>query len=273
MADQSGSSLGAVGGNSKRPTASKRWIFTFNNYEKYKNGVAGLAEEFSKFGLYVFQEERGEQGTPHLQGCIEFNTPGRPLERIKVDGIHWDKCKDWEASLKYCTKEESRSGQIYTNIDSLKPIEVDEPYGWQLEVMDIIKTKPDKRTIYWFWESKGNMGKTSLAKYLCVKYKALYIGGSAADIKCAVAQMPVKPVIIILGIPKCTEHISYKALEEIKDGLFFSGKYESGMVVMNNPHVFVFANEPPDVTMLSFDRWKIKCIRDDDPWYKKEIEE
>jgi hypothetical protein len=49
-------------------------------------------------------------------------------------------------------------------------------------------------------------------------------------------------------------------MENVKDGLFFSTKYESGMVRYNPPHVIVFANVPPDVTKMSADRWVIKEI-------------
>ena len=36
-------------------------------------------------------------------------------------------------------------------------------------VVDILKTEPDERTIHWFWEPKGNVGKTTLCKWLVVK--------------------------------------------------------------------------------------------------------
>ena len=41
---------------------------------------------------------------------------------------------------------------------------------------------------------------------------------------------------------------------------FFSGKYESGMVRYNKPHVIIFANCRPDIEKLSKDRWKVKCL-------------
>jgi len=49
-------------------------------------------------------------------------------------------------------------------------------------------------------------------------------------------------------------------LESIKNGLFFSGKYESTQVVMNSPHLIIFANEPPDKSKMSADRWHIVRI-------------
>ena len=54
--------------------------------------------------------------------------------------------------------------------------------------------------------------------------------------------------------------MSYIAIEGIKDGCFFSAKYEAGMCVYNPPHVMVFANKAPELTMLSSDRWVVKCL-------------
>lgn len=67
---------------------------------------------------------------------------------------------------------------------------------------------------------------------------------------------------MLFGIPRtCTaEYVSYSALEELKDGIFFSGKYESSMVMTNNLHIFVFANFEPDRSKLSKDRWEIHYV-------------
>lgn len=258
---------GGKGGGNTRPPSSKCWCFTLNNYSKYlKNGCDVLAKLLEESGLYVFQEELGEEGTPHLQGCVKFHKPCRPMERIKIgDGaIHWEKCRNWNRAVAYCQKEDTRNGGIWSNIEPEEDeeIEVDEPYGWQLDVLKKIEKKPHKRKIYWYWSEKGGVGKSSLCKYLAVKHNALIIGGRAVDMKCAIAGMTKKPKICILNVPKDREHVGYDGLEEVKDGCFFSSKYESGMVVMNNPHVIVFANFPPEEDRMSADRWKIKKIED-----------
>ena len=71
------------------------------------------------------------------------------------------------------------------------------------------------------------------------------------------------PELICVNIPRSydTTYLSYEGLENIKDMLFYSGKYEGGMVVGNSPHLLVFANEAPDLSRLSADRWNIKNIR------------
>jgi len=142
-------------------------------------------------------------------------------------------------------------------------LDIDEPYGWQLQVMNILKDKPDKRTIHWFWEPSGNVGKSTLCKYLVVKHGALMLTGKSADMFHMLAKFPNKRKIILVDCPRSQQdYLNYGALEMVKTGLVFSGKYEGSQLVFNSPHVIVFANSPP-VNMeanFSMDRWKIVRI-------------
>jgi len=38
---------------------------------------------------------------------------------------------------------------------------------------------------------------------------------------------------------------------------FYSGKFHGGMINGKEPHVIVFANEPPDTSKMMMDRWQI----------------
>jgi len=49
-------------------------------------------------------------------------------------------------------------------------------------------------------------------------------------------------------------------LETLKNGFGFSTMYEPRMRFWNTPHVFVFANFPPELYRLSADRWDIHDI-------------
>ena len=69
--------------------------------------------------------------------------------------------------------------------------------------------------------------------------------------------------VLFIDIPRSTSgYISWGAIEEIKNGMFFSGKYESKMCVFNSPHIFIFMNEEPDDEVFSRDRWRITEIGD-----------
>jgi len=89
----------------------------------------------------------------------------------------------------------------------------------------------------------------------------ILVGGTASNVKCAIAQMKAKPRVVVWNIPRTAQpYISYRGMEEVKDGCFFSGKYKSGMVDMSPPHVICFANFAPEEQTMSNDRWKINYL-------------
>ena len=145
------------------------------------------------------------------------------------------------------------------------------PRPFQKHIIDIINSqKPDDRTIYWFWEPNGNVGKTALAKWLHRTYGAIVAGGSSADIKHALARVRdivgSDPTVILVDLVRSyyPTKQTYTAIENIKDGIFFSGKYESAMLDMkSSPDIFVFCNFEPIIDRLSLDRWKIFKINPD----------
>lgn len=185
--------------------------------------------------------------------------------------------RPWKAANKYCLKDDTMfwygeqknadEGIEEILIDPLKDITL---LKWQREVYNIIKGPPDARTIHWICDPVGQRGKTVFAKHLCINHpNTIYVQGKASDIKCAVAKMVMEkkmmPKIIIFGITRSNENfVSYEAIESVKDGIFFSGKYESGMVMYNYPHVIVLANFGPDLNKLSMDRWNVTVLTDDD---------
>lgn len=252
----------AEDGNTKHPPRVKdearHWFFTWNNYpETWKTDILVL-KTISKL---MAQEEIGENGTKHIQGYILYKNP-KKLSTLKTisDKIHWEKCRNIQASIDYCNKLETRNGDVLSIGFPEKvrdPMEGIDYYWWQLMLLELFDTKADDRTIHWLWEAKGNAGKTTFAKHVCLNNKdAIYVCGKGADIKYALSQMENKPKVIIWDLPR-GQKIDYKSLEEIKNGIMFSTKYESGMMIFNAPHVVVFANYEPDKERLSKDRWNI----------------
>lgn len=263
--------FGTVGifGNTKkmpkkiRNERSRAWCFTFNNYEFCD--VAQLTDYFDEHDIeYVFQEEM--ESTPHLQGVLRFKNPRSMLfQRDLSERIHWERCRSWKLSVKYCTKRDTRVGNVYSNIEGLKwrktiidPLLGKELYSWQQEVIDIVSKEPDERRIYWIWDPVGNTGKSSLCKHLVLRRGAIIVGGRCRDAEYAIMKILEErdPEIVCFDIPRSQfNHISYAAIESIKNGMFFSSKYESGQCVFNTPHVLVFCNYEPDYSRLSADRW------------------
>lgn len=252
----------------KQGNQSLFWCFTFNNYTEEEIEQIELVFKI-ECDWYVFQEEMGEEGTPHLQGTFKLKDRKRltELKKIIVGDPHLEITKKVPNSIVYCCKATKRipNGRIFSQgvdlPDCAEPLDLTEPWGWQLEVMNILSQKPHPRHIYWFWEPVGGVGKTDLCKYLVVKHKATLITGKSADIFNAVKNATSRK-IFVCNIPKsCQDFINYGALEAVKDGLLHSGKYEGGQVVFNRPHVFVFCNQPPDMSKMSEDKFVIKKIQ------------
>lgn len=244
---------------SRNTVKSRAWLGTWNNYPKnWKFVISASGAKHFEAQL----EKAPSTGKLHVQWALYFAERKSRKQICEIlPGTWCEAAKNVAAVFNYCQKDATSEGERVT---SKKPV-CDDPledvklYNWQAEVLNVLDTKaPDSRTIYWLWEPNGNRGKTALAKHICLNYNALYVEGKASDVKCAIASMKQKPSVVIMGLTRSMEdYVSYTALENVKDGIFFSGKYESGMVMYNPPHVLVFANFPPDESKLSTDRWVI----------------
>jgi hypothetical protein len=250
----------------KKPQISpaKLWCFTLNNYTE-----EDISECSSKFSLVckscIFSREMGESMTPHLQGFCEFKVKCRPISHGLTERISWRKCKgNKQQNIDYCSKD----GDIAFSIGIPKPIVRVTSNLLRRDQLDIANIFLEDehplygRKIYWFWESKGGWGKSMLATYMIDQMNATEVSGKGADVLCGISKLIEDqgecPPIVIYDIPRCqTDYVSYMSIEKLKDGKFFSGKYESGMVRYNRPHIICFANEPPKEELLSSDRWII----------------
>lgn len=239
---------------------SRNWTFTWNNYDE--DSIKSLKKLWMK-EKYVFQEEN--EGTPHLQGLVKYKN-ARTLDQLKqIDNtVHWEVCRNVPASINYCSDTVKRKGRMFSNFVEepdrlIDPMEGLSVYAWQHDILELIKKAPDSRKIHWYWEETGAVGKTSLAKHICMKYStAIYVSGKSENVKYAIGAMKIKPKIVIWDIPRVSkDYISFEAIESVKNGIFFSGKYEAGMVMFNTPHIICFANFEPDKINMSEDRWDI----------------
>jgi len=132
---------------------------------------------------------------------------------------------------------------------------------WQQKVVDIITGAPDPRKIYWIWEPIGNVGKSWLAMFLASNHDATVVSsGKTADIAYALDH----PTTVVFDLSRTVaEHVNYGVMENIKNGLIFSSKYESTTKTFAVPHVIVFANWPPQHGVFSADRLHLWNLNDD----------
>jgi len=224
---------------------------------------------FYFYTRYVFQEEIGDAGTPHLQGFLHYPTQVA-LSTIKAwnPRLHLEAARSVVQSVQYCSDPTKRHGRIWTLGYAVTPVrrpfvlDHADLYTWQRGLAADLEQAADDRSIYWYQDAAGGSGKTAMARYILERWPAdvLYLsGGKGTDILYQVVKRKTDPRIVLFNLTRTQEgKVSYASIESIKDGLVSSGKYEGGFRMFPSPHVIVFANWPPDFNALSRDRWILR---------------
>ncbi len=93
----------------------RSWTFTWNNYTV--ENINTLNTYFKNYcKKYIFQEEIGESGTPHLQGVFNLKQASSfEKVKLKLGESHIEVCRSFKKSWNYCCKEESRNGEIWSH--------------------------------------------------------------------------------------------------------------------------------------------------------------
>jgi len=231
----------------KRTNQLKNWFFTWNNYPEGWETI--LQPTFNLCLKFNVQPEIGKCGTPHLQGCLTLKKAMRWEEFLLPPQIHWEATRNSAAALAYCAKPETRAGPTMSKGTErdLRLISILLP--WQQKCFDILSSEPDFRTVHWVWETEGNVGKSQFARYLMHQGRTLVVrGGDAKDLLYIVNTTKDLSTIttVIWDLPRAVAgHVSWNAIEQIKDGLITNTKYESGSRLIPPMHVVVFSNFPP----------------------------
>ena len=263
-------------GNTLPGSRLRSICFTLNNYtEEEWSEMTNLVQD-SSIKQYCVGKEIGKEGTPHLQGYFQFKNPKRwNAVKAMLPRAHIEKAKGSpQDNLKYCSKE----GDYITNMDlivtqaEMKKRLLQEIYngvvwkGWQVDILDMLEGEepPHARKIFWYWEPDGNIGKTFLCKYIAMKHETIICEGKKNDVFNQIQKFIEKgvwPKIVVCDVPRTSlEYLNYGCLEQCKNGMMYSGKYEGGQCFFPIPHVIVFANEAPCYEKLSDDRWHVEKI-------------
>lgn len=134
-------------------------------------------------------------------------------------------------------------------------------YRWQAQIIRDIQYNPDKRKIIWVVDPQGNRGKTWFAKYLLRFHGSAYLqNGKSADLAHAYNGERVVTFDFCRSNEQAT---NYQIIEQIKNGMVFSPKYDSMTKINAIPHVICFSNFEPNRSMLSQDRWDIRMLTDE----------
>lgn len=151
------------------------------------------------------------------------------------------------------------------SVPALKP--------WQEQLLE--ELKPSERKIYWIVGKQGSEGKSWFGKFLLKtigRHKVFHstIANKGDAMLHALSKRELSVIdVFIFNVPKSFDigDIPYSFLEDLKDGESLSTKYDSKQLTFNVPNiVIVFSNEKPLMYKMSFDRWYVFEIKDDNLW-------
>lgn len=136
--------------------------------------------------------------------------------------------------------------------------ELEPRFDYQRQLLDVIDQVPDARSIYWVYDPVGNHGKSYFSKYLVDSKGAFYTnGGKSVDLLHAYEG---QGIVIFDYVRDAEEYVGYGVIEQLKNGIAMSTKYESVTKRYNIPHVIVMANFKPQSGKFSEDRVKLMSV-------------
>lgn len=135
-------------------------------------------------------------------------------------------------------------------------------YEWQKEVISMLEKKPNKDKILWIF-GEGGIGKSTLKKFIYVNMEDVTFLDLVGDPKdCTYALKKEKIILFDIPLKTKMKDLNYSLLEDLKNGLVFSHKYESKPKLIKTPHIVVMANKPPYMKGLSAYKWDIREIKE-----------
>ena len=131
---------------------------------------------------------------------------------------------------------------------------------WQQCLYDaLLNEQAGDRKVLFYVDTRGGTGKTFFQRYMLTLHPdQVQVLSSAKRDDVAHALDPDKS-IFLFNIPRGgMEYLPYQTIEQIKDRVIFSPKYNSRTKILkHNAHVVIFCNELPDFTRMSDDRYVI----------------
>lgn len=130
---------------------------------------------------------------------------------------------------------------------------------WQIDLNNVLTGEGNDRVVMFYVDVDGGKGKSYFQRWFMTNNPTkaqLLAPGKRDDIAHAI---DVSKTVFLFNIPRGSmEFLQYAVLEQLKDRVIFSPKYESQTkMILEKTHVVVFCNEHPDMTKMSRDRYHI----------------
>lgn len=246
--------------------------------------VDQMKEWFKRYcNRWGFQLEEGkETKMRHYQCVFALQTKKRQSELLGM-------LEDWKTHVsptkkdkrtgnstfryEYATKEDTRIEGPWTDEGDTLPPPDEIKWTlrpWQQSIVDMIEDeKREYREYNFIYDPKGGTGKSSLAKILRHRKLAAMLpmtGDGDKVSQYAYAALMEGFKALLIDIPRAHDWRTrgnqswWAAIEVIKSGSAYDWRNKSRSCMTNNPKLFIFLNELPNVKSISKDRWKIWLI-------------
>ncbi len=256
------------------------WEFRYNadafdGEDALRELLKGIAK------TYVFQLETGDGGYLHYQGRLSLFKKRRKgaAMRLFPEGLVPNYFEPTLTSEHrkgdnfYCLKEDTRTAGPWTDKDEVIPLTKQmklflswDLLPWQKSLIEETKDF-DLRKIDLVYDPTGNAGKSLFSEYMCYKGLTEEVPPYRLmdDIFQWVCSRPIKDIYIMdmpRGMKKDRLGDLYSGIEIVKNGVAYDKRYSAKMVRFSRPRIIVFTNELPILNLLSYDRWNIWTISD-----------
>jgi hypothetical protein len=137
--------------------------------------------------------------------------------------------------------------------------------NWQNELLSIVNGPVQPRRVSWWWEARGNVGKSFMARHLALHCNSVICQMmKKSDLLHMLTKTLQGKKSVVFDLTRSSEagavSVVYEVLEMLSNGYICSGKYDSQNLWIQPLHLIVFANFEPDRSAMSEDRWDIHHI-------------
>lgn len=249
-----------------------------------RNTVQFVKDLLKKIGKkWAFQVEKGRQsGYEHHQirvslfKKLRFDELNKWLVELELEGYHLSQTSTnaTKGEPFYVMKEDTRMDGPWTDRDK-EPIpptrtvkKVDEMglRPWQNSLLNEVDGWDD-RHIWCVIDNKGNNGKTALMEWVYSKGYGMVVPpfNKMEDIMQFCMSFPHTLYLIDMPRAMKKKHLfdMYAGIEQLKDGKIYDKRYKGTFKWQERPNIVVFTNSAPKARYLSFDRWNLRCIEED----------
>lgn len=264
------------------------WDFTLPAGDRTSDEVIKVCKQL--FKKWTVQKEQGDEGYLHFQGRGSLFKKRRLVELKKLlEDLNWRDCHVSPSSTNstkgdalYSCKADTRVEGPWTNKDETEEVYIPRQYRnlvenlwpYQKKIWDSADVF-DARTINLVYDPDGNNGKSTIAALMDLYKRGIDLPPindaekliqSVADIFMATEIR--EPKAVFVDLPRAMDKRKlggmYTAIEQIKKGKVYDVRYHYRQWWFDAPQIWVFTNTPPDLSMLSRDRWVCWTVKDRD---------